>query len=224
MDLSPLFISIKTALFATAFAFVLGILAAYFVLKRQRFKSLADAVFTLPMVLPPTVVGFFLLLAFGKNSWIGQLLETMNLSVIFSWGGTVIASTVVAFPLMYRTALSAFEQVDENLFAAARTLGISETAIFMKILLPNSLPGIVAGTILSFARAMGEFGATIMVAGNIPGRTQTMALAVYSATQSGNRELAFKWVLVIVALSFTAILSVNAWNSWLSRKKAGNLQ
>ena len=134
MDLSPLFISIKTALFATAFAFVLGILAAYFVLKRQRFKSLADAVFTLPMVLPPTVVGFFLLLAFGKNSWIGQLLETMNLSVIFSWGGTVIASTVVAFPLMYRTALGAFEQVDENLFAAARTLGISETAIFMKIL------------------------------------------------------------------------------------------
>lgn len=224
MDLSPLVLSIKTAIFATAFAFVLGILAAYFVLKRQRCKSLADAIFTLPMVLPPTVVGFFLLILFGKNSWIGQLLEIVNLSVIFSWGGTVLASTIVAFPLMYRTALGAFEQVDENLFAAARTLGISESKIFLKILLPNSMPGIIAGTILSFARAMGEFGATIMVAGNIPGRTQTMALAVYSATQSGNRELAFKWVMVIVTISFLAILSVNAWNSWQSRKKAGNVK
>lgn len=224
MDLSPLILSIKTAVFATAFAFVLGILAAYFVLKRQRCKSLADAIFTLPMVLPPTVVGFFLLIIFGKNSWIGQLLEMVNLSVIFSWGGTVIASTVVAFPLMYRTALGAFEQVDENLFAAARTLGISESKIFLKILLPNSMSGIVAGTILSFARAMGEFGATIMVAGNIPGRTQTMALAVYSATQSGNRELAFKWVMVIVTISFIAILSVNAWNGWQNRKKAGNVK
>lgn len=224
MDLSPLYISIKTAVVATFFAFILGILAAYFVLKCQRFKSVADALFTLPMVLPPTVVGFFLLLLFGKNSWLAQLLEAINVSVIFAWGGTVIASTVVAFPLMYRTALGAFEQVDENLFAAARTLGISETTIFLKILLPNSYPGIVAGTILSFARAMGEFGATMMVAGNIPGRTQTMALAVYSATQSGNKALAFQWVMVIVSISFLAILSLNAWNHWQLKKKVGKWQ
>lgn len=188
LDLSPLWISLKVALPATIFTFVLGICAARTVVKLKHGQAVLDGLFTLPLVLPPTVVGFFLLLAFGKNSLVGQFFSQFGFSFIFSWQGAVIASTVVSFPLMYRTVRGAFEQINPEYLYAARTLGMTERKIFRKIMLPLAWPGILAGTILSFARALGEFGATIMIAGNIPGKTQTMSVAVYTAVQAGDRE------------------------------------
>lgn len=209
MDYTPLWISVKVAVTATVFTFFLGLIAARLVSSMGRLKGLVDGLFSLPMVLPPTVVGFFLLLIFGKNSLLGALLEDLGATVIFTWQGAVIAAVVVSFPIMYRTARGALEQVDVNLVHAARTLGMSEISIFFRILLPVARPGIVAATILAFARALGEFGATIMIAGNIPGRTQTMSVAVYTAMQSGNRELAYKWVAVIMAISFVTMFLMN---------------
>ena len=170
-----------------------------------------DGLFTLPLVLPPTIVGFFLLIIFGKNSFIGQFLGDIGASVVFTWVGAVIASTVVAFPLMYRTARGAFEQLDESLLNAGRTLGMTEWTLFMKIMLPNSIPSIMAGAVLAFARALGEFGATIMLAGNIPGRTQTVSVAIYTAVQAGNWDLAYKWMLIIVGISFVTMIAMNVW-------------
>jgi molybdate transport system permease protein len=209
MDYSPLWISVKVAVTATIFTFFLGLLAARLVVSLGKIKGLIDGVFSLPMVLPPTVVGFFLLVLFGKNSPLGKLLERMGGTVLFTWQGAVIAAVVVAFPIMYRTARGALEQVDPNLIHAARTLGMSETAIFFRILLPVARPGIMAATILAFARALGEFGATVMIAGNIPGRTQTMSIAVYTAMQSGNREQAYKWVAIIMLISFVTMFLMN---------------
>lgn len=209
MDYTPLWISVKVALCATVFTFFLGLLAARLVVNMGKFKGLIDGIFSLPMVLPPTVVGFFLLILFGRNSALGKVLEKLDASVIFTWQGAVLAAIVVAFPIMYRTARGALEQVDMNLVHAARTLGMSETQIFFKILLPVARPGIVAATILAFARALGEFGATIMIAGNIPGKTQTMSLAIYTAMQSGNRELAYRWVAIIMAISVTTMILMN---------------
>ncbi len=209
MDYTPLWISVKVALCATVFTFFLGLLAARLVVNTGKFKGLIDGIFSLPMVLPPTVVGFFLLILFGRNSALGKVLEKLDASVIFTWQGAVLAAVVVAFPIMYRTARGALEQVDMNLVYAARTLGMSETQIFFKILLPVARPGIVAATILAFARALGEFGATIMIAGNIPGKTQTMSLAIYTAMQSGNRELAYRWVAIIMAISVTTMILMN---------------
>lgn len=142
-----------------------------------------DCILTLPLVLPPTVVGFFLLLLFGRRSPVGHLLEHLGILIVFSWPATVIAATVIAFPLMYRTALGAMEQVNPTLLEAARTLGASEARIFRRVLLPLAAPGVLAGTVLSLARALGEFGATMMLAGNIPGRTQTMPIAIFSAAK-----------------------------------------
>lgn len=213
MELSPLFLSLRAAILATLITFFLGIYAAYFTLKLKKLKGLVDGIFTLPLVLPPTVVGFFLLMLLGKNSLIGNLAAKLNTSLVFSTSATVIASTVVAFPLMYRTARGAFEQLDMNMIYVARTLGLSEREIFWKVMIPNSFSSIIAGTILAFARALGEFGATIMVAGNIPGKTQTMAVAVYSAVQAGNRELAYKWVTIIVIISFATILLMNLFET-----------
>jgi molybdate transport system permease protein len=224
MNLSPLFISFKVALPATFFTFFLGILAAAKVVKLKRFRGILDGFFTLPMVLPPTVVGFFLLLLFGKNSFLGQFLFQIGWSVVFTWQGAVIAASVVSFPLMYRTARGAFEQMDQTLIYAARTLGFSETKIFWKIILPSCWPGVAAGAILAFARALGEFGATTMLAGNIPGKTQTMSLAIYSAVQGNNRERAYYWVAIIMAISFLTILLMNYLTSYqerLKRKKKG---
>lgn len=218
MDMSPLIISLKTASLATVITFFLGLYAARCVMEVKRFRGLIDGIFTLPMVLPPTVVGFFLLLLCGKNSFFGQLLLQFDITIVFSWPATVIASTVVAFPMMYRTTLGAFEQVDKNLLYAGRTLGMSERQIFWRLLLPLSWPGVVAGAILAFARALGEFGATIMLAGNIPGRTQTMATAIYSAVQAGNRALAFRWAIIIITISFVIIMGMNYWSS-LQRKR-----
>ncbi len=209
MNYSPLLISLKAAIVSTLITFVLGIYSAYFTTKLKKFKGLVDGVLTLPLVLPPTVVGFFLLIFLGKNSIIGKFLSMFDLSIVFSSSATIIASTVVSFPLMYRTARGAFEQLDRNIIYVARTLGLKEHEIFWKIVMPNCLSSIMAGTILSFARAMGEFGATIMISGNIPGKTQTMAVAVYSAVQAGNRTLAYKWVLIMVLLSFISIILMN---------------
>lgn len=218
MDISPLWISIKVAFTATVFTFFLGIIAARAVLSAGRFKSVVDGIFSLPMVLPPTVMGFFLLLIFGKNSVLGTFLSKIGINVLFTWQGAVVAAAVVAFPIMYRTARGAFEQVDQNLIYAARTLGMSEIKIFLRIMLPVSWPGVAAATILSFARAMGEFGATIMLAGNIPGRTRTMSIAVYTAVQSGDRALAYRWVAVIMAISFITIFLMNYWTEYQAKR------
>lgn len=209
MNFSPLILSIRAAIFATIITFVLGIYGAYFASRLNRLKGIIDGILTLPLVLPPTVVGFLLLISLGKNSLIGKFLSNFNVSIVFSGAATIIASVVVSFPLMYRTARGAFEQLDKNMIYVARTLGLSEHQIFWKIMMPNSFNSIIAGTILAFARALGEFGATIMIAGNIPGKTQTMAVAVYSAVQAGDRVLAYKWVVIITIISFLTMILLN---------------
>ena len=209
MDFTPLFLSLRAAGIATILVIIIGIPVSYRVAYMKRGRGIVDAVCTLPMVLPPTVVGFFLLLFFGKNSMVGAWLMERGIPVVFSQTGMVIASAVVSFPLLYRTARGAFEQMDETLVQAAQTLGIGEGRIFFRIVCPNCMPGILAGVILSFARAMGEFGATIMLAGNIPGKTQTAAIAVYTAMHSGNRQLAFQWALLIIGIFLFFMLLLN---------------
>lgn len=221
MDFSPLWISLKVAVCATVFTFFLGLLSVRLVISLRSGKALIDGIFSLPMVLPPTVVGFFLLIIFGKNGLLGGLLLKMGISVLFTWQGAVIAAVVVSFPIMYRTARGALEQVDVNLIYAARTLGMSEAKIFFRIQLPAAWPGVAAATILAFARAMGEFGATIMLAGNIPGRTQTMSVAIYTAVQSGDRSLAYYWVAIIMGISFFTIFLMNYWMGYQERRGGG---
>ena len=213
LNLSPLWISISTALLATTITFFIGIIVAYKIANYKGiFKGLIDGILTLPLILPPTVIGFFLLVLFGKNGPIGKLLEFFNTSVIFTWSATVIAATVVSFPMMYRTTRSAFEQIDNNIISAARTLGLSELKIFLKIAIPLSWPGIIGGVVLSFARAMGEFGATLMIAGNIPGKTQTMPLAIFFSVEGGDMSKAYLWVIIIVSISLIMILLLNYWS------------
>ncbi len=212
-DLSPLWISLKTTSVATLLSFGLGLGAARgMVTYRGPGRGLIDGLLTSPLVLPPTVVGFLLLLLFGINGPLGQWLGRWGVTVVFSWWATVIASTVVAFPLMYRTTLGALEQIDPQLLAAARTLGASEWRIFWQVMLPLAKPGIVAGTILAFARALGEFGATLMLAGNIPGQTQTMSLAIFFAAEGGDFPQAQAWVLLILAISLGGIVALNYWS------------
>lgn len=212
-NFSPLIISLKTSLLATLITSIIGIFLSYILSNyRGKFKGLIDGILTLPLVLPPTVVGFFLLLIFGKNGPIGKLLLLFDTSVIFSWSATVIAAVIVSFPMMYRTCLSAFEQIDYKLIQAGRTLGLSEFYIFRKIAMPLAFPGIIGGTILSFARSMGEFGATLMIAGNIPGKTQTMPLAIFFAVESGNMADAYKWVITITLISLSSILILNYYS------------
>lgn len=213
MDFSPLWISIKTATLSTVITFFLGIIVSYWMSNfKGKSKGIIDGLFTLPLILPPTVVGFFLLLICGKNGPIGKLLDLFNTSLIFSWSATVIAAIVVSFPMMYRTTRSAFEQIDINILSAARTLGLSEFKIFYKIAIPLAMPGIIGGLVLSFARAMGEFGATLMLAGNIPGKTQTMPLAIFFAAEGGDMQKAILWVIIIVTLSLFLILILNYWS------------
>lgn len=212
MNLSPLIISLKTAGLCTLFSFFLGILIAWGVVSMpRRWQGLVDGILTLPLVLPPTVTGFILLLIFGKNGPIGKFLLSIGIKVVFTVTGAVIAAFVVAFPLMYRTVKAAFEQIDPDLIYAGRTLGMSEMSIFRRVMIPAALPGIGAGLVLSFARALGEFGATLMLAGNLPGRTQTVSLMIYTATAAGDYELASKWVVVIVAISLSSIGPMNWW-------------
>jgi molybdate transport system permease protein len=224
MDASPLILSVATTCAATVATFFLGLLAAWWMYRAQAqdgsriwgwgwrtfsLRGWIDGLLTLPLVLPPTVVGFFLLLVFGRRSLLGAALERVGITIVFSWPATVIAATVVAFPLMYRTALGAFEQVNPTLLQAARTLGASEWRVFRRVLFPLAGPGVVAGTVLAFARAMGEFGATLMLAGNIPGRTQTMPIAIFSAVEDGEPRLAAVWVALIVAISLGMIRLLN---------------
>ena len=213
-DFSPLWISLKTATIALIIIFFLGIAAAYWMLGyRGRWKSLIEAVFVAPLILPPTVLGFILLLLFGKNGPLGQLLDLFNFRIVFTWYAAVITATVVAFPLMYKTTLGAFEQVDANLLQVARTLGASEGKIFWRLLLPLSFPGVLAGLTLAFARALGEFGATLMLAGNIPGQTQTIPMAIFFAVEAGAMTEAWIWVFIIILISLSGIIAVNLWQS-----------
>ncbi|MCY7282632.1 MAG: molybdate ABC transporter permease subunit, partial [Cyanobacteria bacterium CAN_BIN43] len=213
-DLSPLWISLKTALVATIFTFFLGIAVAYWMLNyRGKGKFLWEGILISPLILPPTVVGFLLLLLFGKNGAIGKLLIPFSFSIVFTWYGAVIAAIAVSFPLMYRVALGTFEQVDANFLNVARTLGSSEWTIFWRILLPLSWSGILAGTMLTFARALGEFGATLMLAGNIPGETQTIPMAIYFAVEAGATNEAGFWAIAILCISMSGIVAVNFWQT-----------
>ena len=212
MDFSPLWISLKTAFLATIITSIIGIFISYKMANyKGRGRGFIDGIFTLPLILPPTVIGFFLLLICGKNGFVGKIFMSFNKNIIFSWSATVIAATVVAFPMMYRTCRSAFEQIDKNMISAARTLGLSETKIFFKIAMPLAWPGIIGGLVLSFARALGEFGATLMIAGNIPGKTQTMPVAIFFAVEGGDMNKAMLWVLIIVEISFIMIFLLNYW-------------
>ncbi len=211
-DYSPLWISIKTSITATIIVFFIGIAVAWFMANyKGRARGLLDGILTLPMVLPPTVLGFILLMIIGKNFPIGKLLSKFGINIIFTWYATVIAATVVAFPLMYRTCVGAFRQIDVNVINAARTLGVSERKIFWKVAVPLAWPGIAAGTVLSFARALGEFGATIMIAGSIPGKTQTIPIAIYFAEVAGETDNAIKWVILIFIISLTVMVASDKW-------------
>ena len=215
--LSPLIISLEVAGLATVITFFLGIALAYGVLQiRSRLAgTIADAVITLPLVLPPTVVGFFLLLFLGKRSAIGSALLSIDLPLVFTWRAAVVAAVIVSLPLMYRTARGAFEAIERNMIHAAQTLSVSNWRIFWRIILPNARHGILAGLVLSFARALGEFGATIMFAGNIPGRTQTMSTAIYAAVQANDYDLAFRWAVII---SLFSLFFIGAMNLYLKRE------
>ncbi|MEG3859446.1 molybdate ABC transporter permease subunit [Microcoleus sp. herbarium12] len=224
-DLSPLWISLKASAIATFLTFFLGIAAARWMLStRIRGKALIEGIFISPLVLPPTVIGFLLLLLFGRNGAIGQLLLKFDLTIIFTWQAAVITATVVSFPLMYKTALGAFEQIDANLLNAARTLGASEWTVFWRIMLPLAWPGILAGTILAFARALGEFGATLMLAGNIPGQTQTIPMAIYFAVESGDMRQAGIWVLIVLSLALSVLTAVNYWTDLQRISPKSNLK
>jgi len=211
-DWFPVVLSIKVALIAVTMVLITGLPLSR-LLSRLEFpgKDVVEAVITLPMVLPPSVIGYGLLMIIGKNGLLGQTLADMGLTVIFTWFAAVLASTVVSFPLMYQSAKAAFQSVNVNFEKAARTLGASEVKIFFTVTLPLAWPGILAGLVLSFARAMGEFGATLMVAGNIPGRTQTIPLAIYFAVESGKEGTARTLVAIITIFSFLVIYWVNRW-------------
>lgn len=207
MDLSPLWVSIKTAAAAAVLAFGLGLTAARWMWSyRGRGRRLIDAGFTLPLVLPPTVTGFLLLLLLGRQSWVGRGLQRLGIELIFTWGAAVLAATVVAFPLVYKTALAAFEQVDHTLVEAARTLGAREGKIFWLLLLPLAWPGLLAGLVLAFSRALGEFGATLMVGGSIPGATRTIPIEIFFAAEAGRMGQALIWVLAMVALALGVVI------------------
>lgn len=211
LDWSPLWISLKTGIVATIISFFLGLFAARKVIHLgTRAKSIWDGLLTLPMVLPPTVAGFFLLLIFSKRRPFGMFLnDTFDISVVHTWLGCIIAATVIAFPLMYRNARAAFEQVDANLVYAGRTLGMSEMEIFWRVVVPAAGPGIASGTILTFARAMGEYGATSMLAGNIPGRTGTISQKIAMVIQDGDYMTAGVWVVIVLLIAFAAIFLIN---------------
>lgn len=211
LDWSPLYISMKTGIAATVFSFFLGIYAARKVVKAgPKMKAILDGFLTLPMVLPPTVAGFFLLLIFSRRRPFGIFLfEQFHIKVVQTWLGCIIAATVIAFPLMYRNARAAFEQIDVNLIHAGRTLGMSEITIFWKVVVPAAGPGILSGTILTFARALGEYGATSMLAGNIPGKTGTISQRIAMVIQDGDYATAGIWVAIVIFIAFLIIVLMN---------------
>lgn len=211
LDWSPLWISLKTGVVATIISFFLGLWAARKVIKKDyRTKSVLDGILTLPMVLPPTVAGFFLLLIFSRRRPLGMFLDnTLGIQAVHTWLGCILAATVIAFPLMYRNARAAFEQIDANLVYAGRTLGMSELSIFWRIVVPTAGPGIASGTILTFARAMGEYGATSMLAGNIPGKTGTVSQRIAMVIQDGDYATAGFWVIIVLIIAFAVVFAVN---------------
>jgi molybdate transport system permease protein len=222
MDWSPLWISIATSVTATLVTLVLGLAAAAWREGRAGpAMALVDGIFLLPLVLPPTVVGFLLLLLFGRNGPLGQLFLRFDATIVFSWPATVIAATVVAFPLMYLTARAALEQVDPHLLQAARTLGATEWLVFREVSLPLAWPGVLAGTILSFARALGEFGATLMLAGNIPGKTETIPIAIYFAVEANDLRRAAAWCFIDVAISLALLGGLYYWTQRQGPRRAG---
>ncbi len=219
MDWFPLYNSIRIAAIATVITFFFGIFLAYYIAKLPRMlKGVFDCILTLPLVLPPTVIGFFILKSIGKNGSVGKMLmQLFNTQITMTWYASVIAVIIVTFPLMYRTVRSSFEAFDKNLIYAGKTLGLSNTFIFWKILIPNCKEGILAGIVLSFARGLGEYGATSMVSGYTPGRTATISTTVYQLWREGNDALAYKWVFINVVISFVVLVSLN-----LLEKKAKN--
>lgn len=207
--LLPTLLTLKVASLATLVAFVLGIAIA-FLLARREFvgKEWLDALLTLPMVLPPTVLGYYLIVLLGRNGWIGHWLDSeFGISLIFTWQGAVVAAAIVSLPLILKSARAAYEGVDRNYEDAARTLGQSEFAIFVRVTFPLAWRGVLAGTLLGFARAMGEFGATLMIAGNLPGKTQTLSLAIYDAVQAGDDALANSLVLITSVVCIVILVS-----------------
>ncbi|MDR3248714.1 MAG: molybdate ABC transporter permease subunit [Treponema sp.] len=212
MDISPILISMRTASAAIVVTFFLGLSLAKLVvdIRRKELRMILDGILTLPLVLPPTVAGFFLLHIFGARGPVGKFfLDFFSVRIAFSWSATVLAAVAISFPLMYRSSRGALEQVDPNLIYAARTLGFSEWRIFWQVVFPSALPGIAAGAVLAFARGLGEFGATAMIAGNITGKTRTLPLAIYSAVSAGDMDEAYRYVLVIVIFSFLVVALMN---------------
>ena len=225
LDWSPLLVTLKTTLTAIVFIFIFGLAAAYFCLHRKStVRNIFDTIFTIPMVLPPTVCGFLLLLLLGGNTPIGQWFIDIGFPLIFSWPATVIAAVVVAFPLMYRGALGAFDNLDPNMLDAARTLGWSEAKIFFKIMLPLSWSSIAASTVLAFARALGEFGATLFLAGNYLGITRTIPIAIYFEWMNGNTDIAIFWTIILVIFSFLVIMFINLWSQHTTRYRKGAVE
>jgi len=212
--MDPITLSLKVALIAVCIDFVFGLAIARSMARKEFVgKNIIESIIILPMVLPPTVLGYGMLILLGKRGGLGQMLmEQFGIQIIFTWWAAALASAVVSFPLMYQSAKAAFASVDIFLEQAARTLGTGEMRIFLTITLPLAWPGILAGLVLAFARALGEFGATLMVAGNIPGKTQTIPLAIYSAVETGDDELAKTLVLTITILSFAAVFFLNRWS------------
>ena len=208
VDLNPLWLTLKVAGVATLASFLAGVILAFLV-ARSRFwgREGVDSLATLPLVMPPTVLGYYLIVVIGRQGWLGRWLqETWGISLIFTWQGAAVAAAVVSLPLIYKSARAAFEGVNPDLENAARTLGASEVAVFLRVSLPLAWRGILAGAMMAFARAMGEFGATLMVAGNLPGKTQTLSLAVYDAMQAGNDQTATILVIIISMVCVTILL------------------
>lgn len=220
MDLYPLYNSLRISIISTLLIFFFGVILAYYISKAPKFlKAILDVVLTLPLVLPPTVIGFFILKALSPNSALGSfVMDIFQKKIIMTWYSAIISTTVVSFPLMYRTARGAFESYDMNLSYAAKTLGVSNTRIFWTIMLPTCKEGIIAGTILSFARALGEYGATSMVAGYTPGKTATISTTVYQLWRIGKDAEAYKWVLINVFISFVVLFAINYFEK-LNKKK-----
>ncbi|MDT0355816.1 molybdate ABC transporter permease subunit [Herbaspirillum huttiense F1] len=205
---TPLLLSLKVAGLATLLNLVLGVAAAWGLSRwRSPLRDFIDSILTLPLVLPPTVLGYYLLVLFGRRGTFGAWLESLGIQLVFTWQGAVLASTVVAFPLVLKAARAAFESVDHQLEDAARVLGVSEAGVFFRVSLPLATRGITAGVLLAFARALGEFGATLMVAGNLPGRTQTLSVAIYEAVQAGD-DGAATFLVVVTSITCIVLLMV----------------
>ncbi len=216
----PLFFSLKVASLATLIGTIVGLPIAYFLSKsRNRLSDLADTLLTLPVVLPPTVLGYYLLVALGRQSWIGRLLEEhFGIMLVFTPAGAVIAASIVSVPFLLKSARSAFSEIDRNVIHAASLLGRSEWSVFFSVVLPLAWRGVMSGIILAFARALGDFGTTLMVSGSIPGETLTMPIAIYDAMQAGNEEMTFMLVLIMTLVAFMLLFLLNRLEKRMGRR------